>query len=372
MNILIITEVDSKRNYGGKEKYNRELIKFLILRGNNVTEISLNLNKESTINEKEYVNNYTFIELPFKLSNNLNWKMNKIDKFIFNYCKKNCFDLIISSLHDNLKKTKKIKNFFYVLHNSPAALLGWNNDNIFFSLKRLTKYFLGYTSQFKNLENLVISDIETKKDLIKRSNKYKNIRNIHIIPWPQKMKKQNHKFNYENRLNEVVRIGRIYNRQKNIKFLNKVTDQLEKYKIKLNIYGEGKDKKYLKSKNINFHSWLKNENKLEELSKYKCFILTSNNEGASFVIYESISIGLPVIARETFPSAKYLLQNERGILVSKKDNPKSFALKVKEFINLEQDKYLEVVNKNIDFYQKELDYQKFEKGWDKILKEIKN
>lgn len=378
MNVLIITEVNSRRNYGGKEKFNRYLIKHLLNKGYKVIEYSLNFHTESNFNNIEYGNNYSFIVFPKKLSSsNLNWKMNQIDKQIYEYCDSNNFDIIISSLHDDLKKTKTRKNFIYVTHNSPAGLLGWNNDNIFFKFKKLIKHFLGYTNQFKNLQNLVVPDYETYKDLVKKTRKAKKIANIFVITWPHELDQEddNAFLDYEQikkRQNDVIWVGRIYNKQKNIRYLNSVANELEKYNIKLHVYGNGPDKKFLNSSNVVFHGWLNDKNKLNILSQYKFFVIVSNNEGSPLVLYESISCGVPVIGRKTFPNLSYLLKNNNGFLINKTANPKVFAKKINELMKISNDEYYKIAQQNITFYKQNLQINSFYEGWDKVLNKLTN
>lgn len=130
-------------------------------------------------------------------------------------------------------------------------------------------------------------------------------------------------------------ICRLENEQKRIDLavssMKKLSDFI------LNIYGDGKDKKYLEKlikennlKNVILHG---GTNKIKErLDENSIFIMTSDKEGYPITTIEAMRRGLPIVLRNTFDSAPDIVQ-DNGILLKKEWNEDKFVEAVKKVYN---------------------------------------
>lgn len=107
--------------------------------------------------------------------------------------------------------------------------------------------------------------------------------------------------------NEIKRIDLVINAMKNLPDFN------------LNIYGSGKDEKELrllaeKYSNVKIHN--ATTEKLKIFDENHIYILSSDFEGYPVSLIEAASRKLPLIIRNTFPSATEIV-NHNGILLKK-------------------------------------------------------
>ena len=384
MKILIISEVNSLCKYGGGETFNRELIKYLLNQGHEVLEWTAFIGQKFSRYENLYEKNKNyhlvyskiFQKHPNKIKQNIidHWKFNKdLEKFLDN----KDFDLIISSCYLlNFVKIKKRDNFIQVCHDDPEILVtgGKSKSKIIFWIKYFFNSMLNFGNIFLNVKNVIFSDVKTQQKLLSFSSKFEKIQKF-IIPYPinelsfdfkqiENQKEENNK--------EVIWIGRMIKHKKNIKYLNEVSKYLEKDNVKINVYGIGRAKKYLNSKNIIHHGWIDDGlKKYEALIKNKVFLMVSKFEGFPLVLIESLSVGTPIVALNNFPSINFLNNSDGVFVLDSNTKAKKYAEKIVEIINLNKKEYLQLVKENLEFYKENLSNKKFYENIDNLLEHFK-
>lgn len=168
---------------------------------------------------------------------------------------------------------------------------------------------------------------------------------------------------------EVVYLGRLDWTQKNTPYLIRVAREIGH---KLHVYGAGSRLlNFLCQKNpkIVFHNTYQQNQIPRILKNAKVLVVTSNHEGFCFVIAEALANGVPVIVRDTFSSAQFLLNQKRnGVLLHAKDNYSKFAGAVDQFMCLDDVSYKIFVNNCINFANSHLRFELFHQKWSWILK----
>ncbi len=130
----------------------------------------------------------------------------------------------------------------------------------------------------------------------------------------------------------------------------------------------GTDFKDKKDNFVQYKSAVSNENELASLyCKSKYLLLASRYEGFSIVSGEALSLGLPCILPNTFPSARYLVgNNERGYIYNWYDDIGTISKNIQSYI---QGINYEIVSKRcIKFATENLDNKTFKNNWERILK----
>ena len=383
MKILIISEVNSLCKYGGGETFNRELIKYLLNQGHEVLEWTAFIGQKFSRYENLYEKNKNyhlvyskiFQKHPNKIKQNIidHWKFNKdLEKFLDN----KDFDLIISSCYLlNFVKIKKRDNFIQVCHDDPEILVtgGKSKSKIIFWIKYFFNSMLNFGNIFLNVKNVIFSDVKTQQKLLSFSSKFEKIQKF-IIPYPINELSFDFKQieNQKEENKEVIWIGRMIKHKKNIKYLNEVAKYLEKDNVKINVYGIGRAKKYLNSKNIIHHGWIDDGlKKYEALIKNKVFLMVSKFEGFPLVLIESLSVGTPIVALNNFPSINFLNNSDGVFVLDSNTKAKKYAEKIVEIINLNKKEYLQLVKENLEFYKENLSNKKFYENIDNLLEHFK-
>ena len=383
MKILIISEVNSLCKYGGGETFNRELIKYLLNQGHEVLEWTAFIGQKFSRYENLYEKNKNyhlvyskiFQKHPNKIKQNIidHWKFNKdLEKFLDN----KDFDLIISSCYLlNFVKIKKRDNFIQVCHDDPEILVtgGKSKSKIIFWIKYFFNSMLNFGNIFLNVKNVIFSDVKTQQKLLSFSSKFEKIQKF-IIPYPINELSFDFKQieNQKEENKEVIWIGRMIKHKKNIKYLNEVSKYLEKDNVKINVYGIGRAKKYLNSKNIIHHGWIDDGlKKYEALIKNKVFLMVSKFEGFPLVLIESLSVGTPIVALNNFPSINFLNNSDGVFVLDSNTKAKKYAEKIVEIINLNKKEYLQLVKENLEFYKENLSNKKFYENIDNLLEHFK-
>ena len=138
-------------------------------------------------------------------------------------------------------------------------------------------------------------------------------------------------------------LGRLDVSQKNISILNKINEAVY-------VYGSGKDIKKLTNKQLVIKNKYSHNDLSNIFNKTKYVLLPSNYEGFPFVVVEALSFGVPVLIKDSFPSASYLAIDQ--MLLAK--NNKDFLNKIKLLKEIDDKEYLKLVNKAKDFAIKNL------------------
>jgi len=105
----------------------------------------------------------------------------------------------------------------------------------------------------------------------------------------------------------------------------------------------------------------------ETLQKYSLFVMTSNTEGLPYTIIESLSMGIPVIIRNTFPAASSLvINNYNGLIFDKNVSPEEIAYEIKKLLK-NKNKLIEMSKNSIEHFNKNFTIEKFNENWKKII-----
>lgn len=267
-------------------------------------------------------------------------------------CKYNIFNRFLNKISNGLHTKNKIssylksENFDYILLNTPKYLDIIDDLNKVILIQHttvdnwwLSKYKFNKNNKLLSLAkkvNKIISLSEKEKEQI--INKF-NIdeKKINVINLPSglefynKTKKPGKNLLMLTRFqNEIKRIDLVINAMKNLPDFN------------LNIYGSGKDEKELRllaEKHSNVKIYKATTEKLKILDENHIYILSSDFEGYPVSLIEAASRKLPLIIRNTFPSAPEII-NKNGILLKKDWSEDEFCKAVQNIYH-DYDKYSE-------------------------------
>ncbi|MGL5733010.1 MAG: glycosyltransferase [Metamycoplasmataceae bacterium] len=295
----------------------------------------------------------------------------KLDKLVDNY------DLVIDASL-TLVRSKKILNsdkYLYIQHQS-ADFFEMKRYGIVTPIAYLLIRAFGFKDCFKFAKNIVFFDESNKKYIEdkfkqKTNTKYFWVYNTSIkrevIEENKRLKDEIYKNNTFER--NITYIGRVTAEQKR---LNDVDKMLKKTKNKLDVYGFGSyENKIKKNKNVIFHGRVDNEKVININLHSKFNFLLSNYEGFPGSLVESICSMTPIIARDSFISAKFLTDNNKnGFLLDYKKNIDKYAQQFDNINDLPIEKVQELSENCYQFAIKYLCYEDFEKKWIAIYKEM--
>ena len=87
----------------------------------------------------------------------------------------------------------------------------------------------------------------------------------------------------------------------------------------------------------------------------------SNYEGFSYSTVQALSYGVPIIVRDSFISASFLIANgKNGLLLPKNASIDEYTKLIKNFYNLDQKEYINLCTNAYEFALKNLDNKVFE------------
>ncbi len=138
----------------------------------------------------------------------------------------------------------------------------------------------------------------------------------------------------------------------------------------LEIYGAGSDeemfRELIKQEKLENNVFLKGAtNKIKEkLDECSMFIMTSDYEGYPITSIEAMRRGLPIVLRNTFDSAKDIIENN-GILLDKEWNEDKFAEAVRKIYE-----DYEFYSKNAIEMGKRHDFEIIKSQWEELVKSI--
>lgn len=363
MNILIIS-CTKMSNIGGGETYNRTLCE-CFSNEHKFYELYYYENAHSKdVNKNHAIESIWMGVKPIEKCNYIKKILayRKISKKrkekIIEIVKQYNIDVIINSEVHNFSSKKIGVPIIDVQHRDDKFYRELYYPNILTFLKRIiTKNkwwknkFVTFTENSKNNilktkdRNIVIADIPIG---IFTKNEIKKIKDI------SKDKKY------------ISYIGRI-SKEKNIDFLNEISNQLNNDGYQIEFYGGKLSKDQLNQSN--FHGEISSDEIKKILLKTKVLILASESEGFPICIVEALSYGVPCVVLDSFSNASFLIDDSRGRLIKNKS--------VEEFkdsiLYLLRDKDYYKKEKNcFDFAMKNLSLDEFKKKWDVVFKEIEN
>ena len=164
--------------------------------------------------------------------------------------------------------------------------------------------------------------------------------------------------------NGIIYFGRIDAAQKNIRVINEINKQIHL----IDFYGAG-NPELINELGESYKGYILPDADLQQLfAKYKFLILMSNYEGFSYSIVQALSYGVPIIVKDSFISAKYLVNNgNNGLLLPATTSVDEYCKLIKNFYNLDQSKYLQLCENAYKFALDNLDNKVFKAKWMKIF-----
>ncbi len=340
---------------GGTENYAYNLIKILKQNSFNIDELCLHNAKK--FKSREPIEGVKIITL-------FNEKCKNIFSYIFLLWKAkiilkktlihNSYDLVIynSTIFPYVKLCKKYYDkSIYILHTDPNKIFGkWKSflkkclfiKNGYYCSKNIVIYLSELKKNMPNYERKIFYDVKLFVDLDNENMTVKKGKNIE---------------------KSIYFIGRNSN-EKRIDLINEISKNLDK---KIHSVGYVNNN-FLHRYNSIIFDGHKNKNEIYQqiLPNASALILMSDYEGFSFVCAEALWFGVPLILRNTFPSASFLINKGRnGILLDKKINIEEATEKIKKT-------NFKCFNKNEikKFSRRYFSIDIFIKKWTRIISEV--
>lgn len=210
----------------------------------------------------------------------------------------------------------KILPAFFLGGKDSIKIISERNDPSKFDGKKLTKYI--YQNLMRFFDGVVFQTEEAKSWYsgkgIRNSEIIENPINVAKLPIPK----------LENRRKEIVSVGRLEpqkNQELLIKAFSRLMDIYPDYY--LTIYGEGSLRPRLESiiRDLGLNNRVilpgNREDVLDQINGAALFVLSSNYEGMSNALIESLALGIPTIATDCpIGGSRQLIRNlNNGILV---------------------------------------------------------
>ena len=154
----------------------------------------------------------------------------------------------------------------------------------------------------------------------------------------------------------ILYFGRIDDSQKNIRLLISINNLIHL----IDFYGRG-DQKLINELGNSYKGFLDSTDNLENLLiQYKYMILMSNYEGFSFSLVQALCYGLPIIIRNTFTSAQFLINNNKnGFLLKPNLTVAEYSKKIMDIYQIKDNEYLKLSKNAYEFAKNNLSNQKF-------------
>ncbi|MBQ3621211.1 glycosyltransferase [bacterium] len=154
----------------------------------------------------------------------------------------------------------------------------------------------------------------------------------------------------------MIYFGRIDDSQKNVSLINRINHNINL----IDFYGKGNEE-IIKELGKNYKGFLNQDKDSNNLiKKYKYMILMSNCEGFGFSLVESLAAGVPIIVKDSFLDARYLVNNNNnGFLLKNNQSIDEYAKQINEIYNLDSDAYRQLCRNSYNFACKNLSEKTF-------------
>lgn len=352
MRIVLNANYDHPSNQGGVSTFNRNIIKILDNYNLRVLCYTGKKKKIYKVDIDKVIEIYNFSRIIKSIDARI-FKY-KLQKFIVkrNIKKLNPNICIINSFEDiKLLENLKIKKIM-VQHTD--FKIYWN------------KFFYKQEGDFlKKLINEI--------DCLVCLSEYSKKSFINKLKFPEeKIKVIRHTSDIDNLISKkeknrtLIMLTRLSS-EKRIELVIKAMKKLPEYE--LNIYGAGEKKveleKLIKKEELKNVKLCGITNRIKEkLDKSGIFIMTSDFEGYPISAIEAMRRGLPIILRDTFDSAKDIIQGN-GVLLDEKWNENNFVEAVKEIY-----KNYEEFSKKSKKLGERYNFDKIKKEWINLMMEL--
>lgn len=344
MKIAIINKVQYYINDGGMALYDRNIIDLITSMGHKVDH---------------------FHTKDMKSIDNLCMKKGVISKkiehpsrFIEELIEQNEYDLIINNNPIVTNKIVSSDKVIVIQHADYNEY--WENCLIGYKIASLfSKNKLFGNPLFKAKNVVYYSKYHARE---------KQEQNQYFIPLYSELKFNNKMRNPKN----IFYASRLDFAQKGVDRLPKIMNQIEEYKNLLVIGGSGAKENFIRDHfKESYIGNLTKEQMYKELNNARVSVITSRWEGFSYFAVESLSLGVPVIAYDTFDSLN-LFKESGGCFVVKENDHESFAKYIKQIMEMPEKDY-KIMSENIVKWSKEnLSKQLFIDGWKRILSDFEN
>jgi glycosyltransferase involved in cell wall biosynthesis len=359
MKILLITDGIMPFVLGGMQKHSTYLAKYLSIQGCKITLVHC-VDKDKAIPNDEVINHSIFndnktldniisLKFPYsiKFPGHYIYNSYRYSKLVYKAIKDNVnnYDFIYVKGFAGWKllKEKKKGNIF------PKIGIKFHGMNMFLPVSgmksKISKRMLvPFTKYNMNLADYIFSYGGKVTNTIINT----GVSNNNIIEIPTGIDKSwinNNTTNSKNKNINFIFCGR-YDLIKGIKILYDVIDSFKEKDCNFHFIGPFSEDIKIKQSNIIYHGYIKDENRIKEIYDFcDILILPSYSEGMPNVILEAMSRGLGIIATDV--GAISLLVDERnGNLIAKPDF-KLIKNVIREFINMDKEKLLEIKNTSI-------------------------
>lgn len=315
MKIICIGKGNDPRCLGGVETFERVLYKTF---KDKIKFLVWNTNKDK-IFECENVEN---IQEPKNLSEKILLKIFGKTRCTTYKTKKENPDIVIINKPKDIRMIKKLKCKKVLIQHGDLNTYKKTTFDKNLKLKKQLRENLDYYVFLSEESNKLFSkELELKKDqgIV--------IRHSCELPLLKGKKIKNKK---------LIMIVRLENNQKRIDLAIKAMKKLEGYTLE--IYGEGEHEELLKNlvieNSLQDRVFFKGKTtRIEEnLDEASIFIMTSDREGYPIAVIEALMRGLPIILRDTFESAKDIVQSN-GVLLPQEWNEDEFVSAVNDVYN---------------------------------------
>lgn len=373
MKRILLIENRPDFGMGGVENYNCKLCNILKLYFPNVIIDKAALLPAENGKNPALLKEYYYVFNKFENYRNKKGNLN-FYKISFLFCKfrsliyslenKYHYNLIIDSTVTSFKKFCNKSFYFWIQHNTPSFYsLNYIKNRWIRWLFLFAERFFGVFNNLKYAKNLVLYD-EFNFEEVKKNRKTSF--NGYIIPLSHSMPLNMEEILVKSVKNKkrILYFGRIDDSQKNIRLLISINNLIHL----IDFYGRG-DQKLINELGNSYKGFLDSTDNLENLLiQYKYMILMSNYEGFSFSLVQALCYGLPIIIRNTFTSAQFLINNNKnGFLLKPNLTVAEYSKKIMDIYQIKDNEYLKLSKNAYEFAKNNLSNQKFNENWLKIF-----
>ena len=379
MKILLITDGIMPFILGGMQKHSTYLAKYLSIQGCNVTLVhcvgenddipSDKIINHSIFNDGKSLDNIISLKFPssIKFPGHYIYNSYRYSKLVYKNIKDNVnnYDFIYAKGFSawKLLKEKKKGNIF------PKIGIKFHGMNMFLPVSGIKaniskKMLVPFTKYNMNLADYIFSYGGKVTDTIINV----GINQNKIIEIPTGIEPSwliNKNSNSTNDITNFIFCGR-YDLIKGIKILYDVIDNFKEKNCNFHFIGPFPEDRKIKQSNVIYHGYIENEDIIKKIFDFcDVLILPSYSEGMPNVILEAMSRGLGIIATDV-GAVSLMVDRKNGILIAKPD-VKLIKNVIKEFINMDAEKLLEIKNNSIEKIEQLFIWDNIAK---KLIKEI--
>lgn len=284
------------------------------------------------------------------------------EKEVYKLLAKNYYDLIINNTNIDFKKISNNNNYIYIQHFDTKFIL---HSNLLNNFKDKLKAFIFHTLLFITNQKIPILN---SKNIITFYNGFiekrylNNNTNYFYVPIPYNNLKKDFEFDIKNKYHKnILYLGRIEQRQKNILYLNKYFDNVD-------FYGSVDNENIKNKLGDKYKGIVKREDIQKIFQKYSFLILSSFYEGFPTVLSESFANATPIICSNAISSKDFFLKNkEHGFELDINKSPVELIDKIN---NLSFEQYNKMCHSVFDFAKDNLTIEEFNKKWISIINGI--